>query len=172
MEKWWKVRNQALLKLGFNRKMKSMLLVVASAVVVVALAAADDGCWRTAYARGTGKTIKSCDSDEELSKGLCYPKCKDGFKGRGSMCNAICPSVATVSFDVRANELQMDGFYRTGETTQRNPNPIVVVPVTGPKKAAKTMKIRIARLGVLASGSPNVKKDSTTFCVVFVNLMV
>ena len=46
-------------------------------------------CWMNTVARGVGKPIHSCDSlGEEMEKEafLCYPKCKEGWKGMGPMC--------------------------------------------------------------------------------------
>jgi hypothetical protein len=33
----------------------------------------------------------ACKADEEASAGVCYPKCRDGFKGEGTLCKSICP---------------------------------------------------------------------------------
>jgi hypothetical protein len=36
-------------------------------------------------------TASVCAQGEEADAGVCYPKCKDGFKGEGSLCKQICP---------------------------------------------------------------------------------
>ena len=33
----------------------------------------------------------ACKPDEEASAGVCYPKCRDGYKGDGTLCKQICP---------------------------------------------------------------------------------
>jgi hypothetical protein len=33
----------------------------------------------------------ACAQGEEAADGVCYPKCKDGFKGEGTLCKQICP---------------------------------------------------------------------------------
>ena len=33
----------------------------------------------------------ACKPDEEANTGVCYPKCRDGFKGEGALCKQICP---------------------------------------------------------------------------------
>jgi hypothetical protein len=33
----------------------------------------------------------ACAQGEEAANGVCYPKCKDGFKGEGALCKQICP---------------------------------------------------------------------------------
>ena len=47
---------------------------------------------------GIKKTLSDrqvCNVDEELITGLCYPKCRDGFKGVGPVCWGVCPSGQT-----------------------------------------------------------------------------
>jgi hypothetical protein len=54
----------------------------------------DDGtsCWLDAYGRGVG-TFPGCASDEEKDGALCYPKCRDGYKGIGPVCwQQNCPA--------------------------------------------------------------------------------
>ena len=54
----------------------------------------DDGtsCWLDAYGRGAG-ILPGCADDEEKDGALCYPKCKDGYKGVGPVCwQRSCPS--------------------------------------------------------------------------------
>ena len=48
-----------------------------------------DGCWKNTYPRGIGLPIHSCDKygpTYEKDGILCFPKCKDGFKGVGPLC--------------------------------------------------------------------------------------
>jgi hypothetical protein len=40
----------------------------------------------------TQPTTKSCRSDEEMSAGFCFPKCKPGYHGIGPVCSPNCPS--------------------------------------------------------------------------------
>jgi len=54
----------------------------------------DDGtsCWLDAYGRGVG-VFPGCASDEEKDGALCYPKCRDGYKGIGPVCwQQNCPA--------------------------------------------------------------------------------
>ena len=43
------------------------------------------------YDRGVGKPLK-CSDNEDYDAGLCYPKCKSGYKGVGPVCWEKCPS--------------------------------------------------------------------------------
>lgn len=49
-------------------------------------------CWIGAYGRGVGTVLTSCKSTEDKDGALCYPKCRDGYKGVGPVCWEICPS--------------------------------------------------------------------------------
>lgn len=53
----------------------------------------DDGlsCWEDTYGRGVGRPL-GCASDEELKGGLCYPKCRPGYKSSALECEGRCPS--------------------------------------------------------------------------------
>ena len=62
----------------------------------------DDGCTcrrdvssytKSSYGRGAGEPLK-CKDDEEYDAGLCYKKCRSGYKGIGPVCWAGCPSNA------------------------------------------------------------------------------
>ena len=43
-------------------------------------------CWLGATGRGAGKMRSKCPAGEERKARLCYPLCKEGYKGRGPMC--------------------------------------------------------------------------------------
>ncbi len=49
-------------------------------------------CWAESYGRGAGTFPNQCGPNEEYDAGLCYPKCKPGYKGVGPVCWASCPS--------------------------------------------------------------------------------
>ena len=36
-------------------------------------------------------TAPACPANEEAVAGVCYPKCRDGYKGAGALCKQICP---------------------------------------------------------------------------------
>lgn len=48
----------------------------------------EDFYWRDSYGRGVG-TVPAliCEGNTEQDGGLCYPKCRDGYKGSGPLCN-------------------------------------------------------------------------------------
>lgn len=43
-------------------------------------------CTKKSYGRGVGKPLSTCSENTEKSGLLCYPKCKDGYKGEGPFC--------------------------------------------------------------------------------------
>jgi hypothetical protein len=48
---------------------------------------------KKSYGRGRGKVRrKNCDGECEKDAGLWYPKCKEGYNGRGPVCWQYCPS--------------------------------------------------------------------------------
>lgn len=52
-----------------------------------------DFCWKDTKRRGVGKIPKKCsNSSDEFKAGLCYPKCRDGYKGATIFCRRVCPS--------------------------------------------------------------------------------
>ena len=52
-----------------------------------------ENCWVDAYGRGVGKPYHFCDNPDYPDKSglLCYPKCKENFKGVGPVCWQNCP---------------------------------------------------------------------------------
>ena len=49
-------------------------------------------CWKRTYTRGVGMVpTGECPSGQEKDAGLCYPKCREGFKGVGPVCWRSCP---------------------------------------------------------------------------------
>ena len=48
-------------------------------------------CWLKTSTRGVGKPISACPADMEKSGALCYPKCKESFRGVGPVCWPDCP---------------------------------------------------------------------------------
>lgn len=52
------------------------------------------GCTKDSYGRGAGGILK-CGKSLEQNGLLCYPKCKDGFKGVGPVCWGTCPASLT-----------------------------------------------------------------------------
>jgi hypothetical protein len=49
-------------------------------------------CWKRTYTRGVGIVpTGDCPAGQEKDAGLCYPKCRDGFKGVGPVCWKSCP---------------------------------------------------------------------------------
>lgn len=51
---------------------------------------ADDMCWRDTHTRGVGTIPTECGPNEDKDAGLCYPKCKPGYKGVGPVCWQVC----------------------------------------------------------------------------------
>jgi hypothetical protein len=50
-------------------------------------------CWRQSYGRGVGNPLSSnCAAGLDKSGLLCYPKCRDNYKGVGPVCWANCPA--------------------------------------------------------------------------------
>jgi hypothetical protein len=43
-------------------------------------------CYKKAYYRGKGNGLYYCSPDEDPMLALCYPKCKDGWRGGGAFC--------------------------------------------------------------------------------------
>ncbi len=60
-----------------------MKLIIALAFITVV---ASEGCWKFSYGRGVGKPISTCAAGLEESGLLCYPPCKEGYKGIGPVC--------------------------------------------------------------------------------------
>ncbi|WP_273455893.1 RICIN domain-containing protein [Nevskia ramosa] len=48
-------------------------------------------CWRDSYGRGVGQIPTNCDTDEQEDGGLCYARCKGGYKDFVTMCVPECP---------------------------------------------------------------------------------
>ncbi len=48
-------------------------------------------CWKRSYGRGVGLIPTGC-WDRENQAGLCYTRCRDGYKGVGPVCWLRCPS--------------------------------------------------------------------------------
>jgi len=49
-------------------------------------------CWKRTYTRGVGTVpTGDCPAGQEKDGGLCYLKCRDGFKGVGPVCWRGCP---------------------------------------------------------------------------------
>ena len=87
--------------------MKTTILLLVLALALVPLAAAFDEaallreldvyakakqeifCWKKTYGRGVGTVPKSC-GDNEYDAGLCYPHCREGYKGVGPVCWQRC----------------------------------------------------------------------------------
>ena len=153
--------------------MKSLLLVAVSATWLLVSVEAG-GCWRPIYGRGVGKVITTCPDDLEEDTGLCYTKCNDGFYGVGPVCWANCPDGMTVSdFMIAAPDISKPSlFFRTWESVASSQLHMVEVWDTGPKRDVRKTKTPPVKNGVSASGTPNVKKGSTTFCVASVHLTV
>jgi hypothetical protein len=47
-------------------------------------------CWLRSDVRGVGRPLSTCPADKDKSGALCYPKCKDGYKGEGPVCWQQC----------------------------------------------------------------------------------
>jgi len=62
--------------------MKSLVIFLA---VIVVLTQAG-GCWLRSHGRGAGKVLTTCSAGQDKNGALCYPKCKDGYKGVGPVC--------------------------------------------------------------------------------------
>ena len=62
-------------------------------------------CYQSAYVRPMS-FISTCNSDEEKSGLLCYPKCRDNYFGNGPMCHEQC----------------RDGYSNTGLTCYKAPD--------------------------------------------------
>lgn len=54
-------------------------------------ASAKDVCWRGSYGRGVGTIPTEC-GDANKNGALCYPKCREGYKGVGPVCWQRCPA--------------------------------------------------------------------------------
>jgi hypothetical protein len=52
--------------------------------------AEQDICWKRTVTRGVGLTPTECTA-KDMDAGLCYPKCRAGFKGVGPVCWQTCP---------------------------------------------------------------------------------
>src|SRR5262252_3026812 len=49
-------------------------------------------CWKQTYTRGVGTVpTADCGAGNEKDAGLCYPKCRAGYKGVGPVCWQSCP---------------------------------------------------------------------------------
>jgi|GEM_PF-1782787 len=48
-------------------------------------------CYRKSYGRTIGKPLSVCRDNEEKNGALCYPRCRQGFKGVGPVCWQYCP---------------------------------------------------------------------------------
>jgi C1A family cysteine protease len=46
---------------------------------------------KTSHSRGAGVPM-TCGDNEQQDSGLCYPRCREGFKGVGPVCWASCPA--------------------------------------------------------------------------------
>jgi hypothetical protein len=49
------------------------------------------GLFKNSYGRGVG-IVMVCAADEDQDGALCYPKCKDGYRGVGPVCWQACPA--------------------------------------------------------------------------------
>lgn len=50
-------------------------------------------CYRQSFTRGAGEFPNAgCRADQELNGALCYPKCREGYVGRGPVCWTPCPA--------------------------------------------------------------------------------
>lgn len=49
-------------------------------------------CHRDSYGRGAGVPTSDCLTSEEREGSICYPKCRDGYKGIGPVCWETCQS--------------------------------------------------------------------------------
>lgn len=64
-----------------------LVLLLAFSCIAPHLHAADDFCWKNTYPRGAGTVPKSdCPPGQENDAGLCYPVCKQYYKGVGPVC--------------------------------------------------------------------------------------
>jgi hypothetical protein len=59
---------------------------------VLQLQAQGIDCWLSAYGRGVGKPISTCQSGQQQNGALCYPTCSSGYYGVGPVCWQSCPS--------------------------------------------------------------------------------
>lgn len=48
-------------------------------------------CWRSSSGRGVGTIPTSCGDNQDNDAGLCYPRCKEGYRGVGPVCWRDCP---------------------------------------------------------------------------------
>lgn len=49
-------------------------------------------CWRDTYGRGVGTIPTTCPAGKEERAGLCYDKCRPGFRDFVTMCVPTCPA--------------------------------------------------------------------------------
>jgi len=70
-------------------------------------------CYKDSYGRGVGAPLSTCDSDQQRSGLLCYPKCKDGYDMVSFVCWGQCPSgyVDTGAFCHVDKALTRDGSW-------------------------------------------------------------
>jgi hypothetical protein len=76
-------------------KALALALLVSSLLVPGARAQNSDQkyiCWKVTYGRGVGTIPTNCASDQDKDAGLCYPKCKAGYRGVGPVCWSDCPA--------------------------------------------------------------------------------
>ena len=68
-------------------KIGLIILVLAFAVLV------NSQCWLDSYNRGVGRPLFRCLNNEEFDVRVrrCFPKCRPGYTGIGSVCWGSCP---------------------------------------------------------------------------------
>jgi len=71
---------------GFSGDITYPEIEVPESSVPLLMSSGESNCWLRSYGRGVGKPISSCASDKDKSGALCYPKCRDGYKGVGPVC--------------------------------------------------------------------------------------
>jgi len=81
----------------FLLEVMPQILELANSSAVKGSVSPKDVCWKASYGRGVGKPIHDCPDPSFPDKSglLCYPRCKEGFKGVGPVCWETCPATFT-----------------------------------------------------------------------------
>jgi hypothetical protein len=76
-----------ILKMNYDHRPKNLTTALIGTALIWCLAAS----FPTRAEDAAVPQTPVCAKGEEADGGLCYPKCKDGFKGAGPRCKEICP---------------------------------------------------------------------------------
>ena len=69
-----------------HRPLAKLLFLLLAYGATLSVAYAADFYWRDSYGRGVGSGVSANCGNDKYDWGLCYPKCNDGYEGRGTVC--------------------------------------------------------------------------------------